>query len=184
MKTRITKNKTVETVRDLCDECKIQGYCQWEETEEQLYNKIKKLPKRFTFKDYTRLVPLRVTNPQFGDYTKRYLQTAFDAFHQEDYETALINFKVALQARGDIATAYYAIALCYFKLEDYELASLNMSYYLATFYRNDPESKENYFLLLCQFALEETKNIKLKEEHHKSEIIDLKKSKLLVAEWL
>lgn len=176
--------KTNRTFGELCDECKKQGYCQLEETEEQLYNKIKNLPKRFSFKDYTLLLPLRVTSTLLGDYIKKYLQIAFDAFHQEDFETALLNFKTVLQARGNISILHYAIALCYFKLEDYELASVNMSYYLSNSNSDFLGSKENYFLLLCEFALEETKLIKLKEVHHENEITNVKKSKLLVAEWL
>ncbi len=106
--------------RELCDECKALGYC--------MLNDIKEIRNpeefvRFTVKDYLNLVSVQIYGGQFGQYSKFHLQVACDAFHQEDYETAILHFRAALEA-GNFYDAIIGLAVAYFMAKDYENAAI------------------------------------------------------------
>ncbi len=57
---------------------------------------------------------------------KKHLQLAYDAFHQQDYETARLQFHIVLKKRGKLEEALIGLAITYFHLGDYENAFLYM----------------------------------------------------------
>ena len=86
----------------LCDECKDLGYCKEKMAISKALKVSSSIPDELTkivmpqenkevatLKELLSLVPLQVLDSRFGDYSKKHLQTAYDEFHQEDYETAL-----------------------------------------------------------------------------------------------
>ena len=120
------------TIKDepLCDECKELGYCKetWatEKTyRNEIFNSSKPIDeneKVISLKGLLQLVPLRVPDSRFGDYTKKHLQEAFDSFHQEDYETALLHFLAVLEANSNISVVFLGTSLCYYMQGDIENA--------------------------------------------------------------
>jgi hypothetical protein len=99
----------------LCDECKALGYCRL--SINQFSN------KKFTVKDYLNLVPAQFYGGKMGKYSKFHLQVACDAFHQEDYETAILNFRAVLEAVNDY-DAFIGLAVAYFMVKDYDNAAI------------------------------------------------------------
>ena len=80
----------------LCNKCKRAGFCLAStENHDLFYSKLKK----FDFNDIKNIVPIRVIysrDPLNKNCAKYNLQKGFDAFHQEDYETAVLLFKMLL----------------------------------------------------------------------------------------
>ncbi len=102
-------------VRGLCVVCEALGYCRL--SNNQFSN------KRFTLKDYLNLVPANFYGGKMGEYSKFHLQVACDAFHQGDYETAIINFRAVLEA-DNYYDAIIGLAVAYFMAKDYENAAI------------------------------------------------------------
>ncbi len=105
-------------VRELCSECKPLGYCILKSNDSDI-----QLFGRFTVKDYLNLVPVHFYSGKMGKYSKFHLQVACDAFHQEDYETAIINFRAVLEA-DNYYDAIIGLAVAYFMAKDYENAAI------------------------------------------------------------
>jgi hypothetical protein len=78
---------------------------------------------RFTVKDYLNLVPAHFYGGKMGKYSKFHLQVACDAFHQEDYETAILNFRAVLEAVNDY-DAFIGLAVAYLMVKDYDNAAI------------------------------------------------------------
>ncbi len=102
-------------VRGLCDECEALGYCRLSNNQFS--------SKRFTVKDYLNLVPAQFYGGKMGKYSKFHLQVACDAFHQEDYETAILHFRAVLEAVNDY-DAFIGLAVAYFMVKDYDNAAI------------------------------------------------------------
>ena len=58
-----------------------------------------------------------------GNYSKFHLQVACNAFHQEDYETAILNFRAVLEV-GNFYEAIIGLAVACFMVKDYENAAI------------------------------------------------------------
>lgn len=140
----------------LCDECKALGFCKLEQIRKMLNDKLHGLPKLFTFNDFAKNVPLQPFSGYLGNYTNKHLQMACDAFHQEDYETALLHFKAALEGRANISYAHFGIALCYFKINNFEMALIHIEY------NNRGSKMVEYFITLCEIGLKE---VVLNQQH-------------------
>lgn len=113
----------------LCNECKILGYCKKDTSSHnmKLYEIATgvKISRSFDMKYYTAQIPLRVNSSvMYSNYAKEHLQTAYDAFHQDDFETALLHFK-SVDPSGSNNTHYF-LAITYFMLENYEMAYAHM----------------------------------------------------------
>ena len=102
-------------MRGLCDDCEALGYCRLSNNQFS--------SKKFAVKDYLNLVPAQFYGGKMGKYSKFHLQVACDAFHQEDYETAIINFRAALEV-GNFYEAIIGLAVAYFMVKDYENAAI------------------------------------------------------------
>ena len=62
------------------------------------------------------------------NYSKFHLQVACNAFHQEDYETAILNFSAVLEV-GNFYEAVIGLAVTCFMVKDYENASIFIERY-------------------------------------------------------
>ena len=128
---------------ELCDECKMLGYCK-----EYQFNTIKE-PNEFAtevqrnlcfdLNYYMAKIPFRVsTNECFSQYAKTHLQNAYDAFHVDDFETALLHFKAVEPGAANYSTSNYFLALTYFMLGNYEMSHLHMQICMDhTYYTNE-----------------------------------------------
>lgn len=115
------EHTTKKVEYELCDECKALGYCRIsKEKESYTYNS---RAIKFDIKKYKNYVPLRIEGSRYGQYSKFHLQTSCDAFHQEDYETAILHFRAALEGAEHLSEALYGLTLSYFIIKDYENAS-------------------------------------------------------------
>ncbi len=146
----------------LCEECRPLGFCKIraEEKNREIIKKIAPGNKScFDISDYLRKIPFRISDSKgFSNYAKEHLQKAYDAFHQEDYETALINYKCV--ERGGI---YYNepdffLALAYFMLGNYQSAATHMQACIDnTFYSTEDF---NPFIEECErlYAIQQVQN--------------------------
>ena len=145
----------------LCDECKELGYCKETLAMEKRAKASSYIPEELpkvemlkenknvsSLKELLNLVPLHAHKGRFGDYTKKHLQTAYDAFHQEDYETALLNFLTVLETNSNVSDAFLGTAICYYMLGDFEKA-LGYSHYLENISRVGSELLLKSFFDLC-----------------------------------
>jgi len=130
----------------LCDECKEVGYCmlspkhlksktQHEFSDlpvvsDELFNK-NQLEKYFKF--LMNSVPLRVNQNKYNDFSPKNLDKGFEAFHQENYETALFHFSTPFDGPREIKEVLLGTALCHFMLGDYENASSVSTLYTSKF---------------------------------------------------
>ena len=136
----------------LCDECKSLGYCKafasdaYKELHEVATSTLRN--PAFDLTHYTAKIPFRVdVKLGLSEYAKVHLQTAYDAFHQDDYETALLHFKSVAVGGSNYLGADYFLALSYFMLGNYQMADGHMQACGDnTFYR---ERDFNAFLDEC-----------------------------------
>lgn len=102
----------------LCEKCKSVGFClkylniyevrEWEWPE---------ILNQANYATFANLIPIRPEGWGYGTYCKRHLQLAFDAFHQEDFETAYLHFGTVAQAAQHSGFACMGMALCTFQLQ-------------------------------------------------------------------
>lgn len=86
----------------------------------------------YNLADVKNLIPLRAIDSQdfhYNNYTKDNLQKAFDTFHQEDYETAILIFKKIVEVNFEMKEVYLYLGISYYCFKDYENASQFISYY-------------------------------------------------------
>lgn len=126
----------------LCDDCKMLGYCK-ESISARMHESNEmatsvQVNRPFDVKYYTAKIPFRVSsNEAFSQYAKSHLQTAYDAFHQDDFETALLHFK-SVERGGNYFQSDYFLALTNFMLENYEMAGIHMQACIDhTYYRTE-----------------------------------------------
>ena len=110
----------------LCDECKAVGFCRNFHPEE-FRAKLKDLEKAFRMpeEEIKNMVPLKennVTWELFGKGRTKHLQIAHDAFHQDDFETAVLNYESILQEYSYDETAHIYLGVCYYLLGNYDKA--------------------------------------------------------------
>lgn len=128
----------------LCDYCLTFGWCMkynsdYSDNQEEIlkfgiedYSNNQEESLKFGIKDYLNLVPTIVECGQYGKYSKFHLQVACDAFHQEDYETAILNFRAALEV-NTFYVAVIGVALAYFMVKDYDNAASFAQHYYAVY---------------------------------------------------
>jgi tetratricopeptide (TPR) repeat protein len=112
--------KQITNKDELCDECKALGYCRVGREKESITYNSRVI--KFDIRKYMNYLPLRIEGSRYGQYSKFHLQTALDAFHQEDYETAILHFRATIENAAHLAEAYYGLTLSYFIIKDYENA--------------------------------------------------------------
>ena len=104
---------------ELCDKCRTLGYCK------SLADKdgLPCITRAISIRDFKDMIPLKEQNSNFLLYTDKAienLQDACDAFHQNDFETAIYLFRIILSNNEHYAThlnRYTAIS--YFFAKDY-----------------------------------------------------------------
>ena len=77
-----------------------------------------------------------------GNYSKFHLQVACNAFHQEDYETAILNFRAVLEV-GNFYEAIIGLAVAYFMVKDYKNTSIFIERYKTRYPEDIIESLKN-----------------------------------------
>lgn len=127
----------------LCDDCQIRGYCIWKLKKEVVDEKI------YSLKEFINQVPLRSPKPN--------LQKAYDAFHQDDYETAILLFRASLSNGNTEDGVYLGLALSYFFEKDYESASYYIYYFSNKLY-GVPANYISSFIDICNENLNATFN--------------------------
>ncbi len=100
----------------------------------------------FPLKYFENFIPLRAQNN--NNYIRSNLQKAFDAFHQEDYETAVLLFRMLLTEYNKFEDFNLYAAISYFFGGDYENAVTFMNYYSEKTYSYD-RVMGNAFIDLC-----------------------------------
>ena len=98
----------------------------------------------YPVKVFENMIPLRAENYN-NIYFRNNLQKAYDAFHQEDYETAVLLFRMLLSDynKRDELNLYAAIS--YFFAEDYENAAKFMEYCRERSYTYDSRKGAAFF---------------------------------------
>ena len=84
-----------------------------------------------------------------GKYSRAHLQAAFDAYHQQDYETAIINCKAVIELNNELPLPLLVIAVCYYFLNDYTEAIIQYELYL----KNLDYTEEELFKWHCENKL-------------------------------
>ena len=112
--------KQITNQDELCDECKALGYCRVGREKENITYNSRVI--KFDIEKYKKYVLLRIDGSRYGQYSKFHLQAALDAFHQEDYETAILHFRATIENAAHLTEAYYGLTLSYFITKDYENA--------------------------------------------------------------
>ena len=124
----------------LCNKCKPVGYCLASIAENNSVFQSKLL--NIDLADIKRLIPIRAINSQgfhYNDYAKDKLQKAFDAFHQEDYVTAVLLFRMIVDDNAQMKDVHLYLGVSYFFNKDYENALSFISYYLDKEYTSKIE---------------------------------------------
>lgn len=120
-------------LRDLmfCDECKLFGYCK--EKNAKLYDQMWEhrnsiqINQTFDLNSYTVKIPLRVEDKnRLSVYAAKHVQIAYDAFHQDDFETALLHFKSAELSPSSGTNPDFFLAVTYFLMGNYPTALSQM----------------------------------------------------------
>ncbi len=101
---------------------------------------------QYYLKDFENMIPLRAENN--NNYIRSNLQKAYDAFHQEDYETAVLLFRMLLSDYNKPEELNLYAAVSYFFAGDYENAVTFMNYYSEKPYGYD-RVMGNAFIDLC-----------------------------------
>ena len=101
----------------------------------------------FPLKYFENLIPLRANNN--NNYIRSNLQKAFDAFHLEDYETAVLLFRILLTEYNKFEDFNLYAAISYFFEGDYENAVMFMNYYSEKTYSYDRVMGNAFIDLYC-----------------------------------
>ena len=107
---------------------------------------------QYNVKDFENMIPLRAENN--NNYIRSNLQKAFDAFHQEDYETAVLLFRMLLSDYSKPEELNLYAAISYFFAKDFENAARFMEYYREKSFAYDTR-KGAAFLDLCSEKINE-----------------------------
>ena len=133
----------------LCNKCKHLGYClaAVDENNSVLQSKLLNID----IADIKSLIPIRAIHSQafhYNGYAKDSLQKAFDAFHQDDYETSIHIFTEIFEDNGQMKDIHLYLGISHFCINDYENASRFIGYYVDKDYRNN-EERISSLLDLC-----------------------------------
>ena len=101
----------------------------------------------FHVKYFENLILLRTENN--NSYIKMNLQKAFDSFHQEDYKSAVLIFRLLLSHYNKPEELNLYAAVAYFFAGDYENAVTFMNYYSEIPYYSYDRVMGNAFIDLC-----------------------------------
>ncbi len=121
-------------ITSLCESCRKLGYCRegrinllMEKPIEPRWEKALTRPVNFNLKYYCAKIPLRVPEgTTLNEFGRKHLQIAYDAFHQDDFETALLNYKCIDHGGAYNNQPDYFLALTFFLLGNYENAVAHM----------------------------------------------------------
>ena len=97
-------------ITEFCDECKEQGYCKYNKDRKSIFLKDNEI---------CNLIPIHYDDEYWrltGNYSKKHLTAAFEAFHQQDYETSTLNAQAVIDENKTLAAPYLVMAICQYFL--------------------------------------------------------------------
>ncbi len=148
----------------VCDSCNEKGYCT--RKEKIYFEEISKSKVVYTIsdKEISNMVLLNIPkdNRFYSAYIRKYLQIAIDAFHQDDYETAIINSNVVLAQKNNCNEALFCLAVSYYFLADYEQA-IDYAHRISSSEYRLNEDKICAFIDKCKNTLYKNKMAEKKE---------------------
>lgn len=111
------------------EQCRILGYC-LRDKELEKQRELLELERKRTYQMgdafIARWVPQDVpihVSYHLGEYSHIHLQTAFDAYHGQDYETAILHCKAVIDANCNCGIAYICIVASEYFSGNYEEAT-------------------------------------------------------------
>ena len=135
---------------EMCPECKALGYC-----------KKTKVVLEDSF--IRNLVPLAVEGELYQhkeNYSVKQLQASFNAFHQHDYETAILNSgKILIEIKErdrkskELSMAFLVLAVCQYFFRNYRLAGKHYEHYLMfnpEYVRFEGDESMEHFMWHCE----------------------------------
>ena len=139
----------------LCSECEELGYCKYDRQEA-----IQEEREAVFLRDdeICNLVPIHFDDEYWrhtGNYSKKHLKAAFEAFHQQDYQTSILNAQAVIDENKTLAAPYLVIAVCQYFLGDYAEAINHYDIYLGNiqYIPQDSRDKMHYFIWHCENKL-------------------------------
>jgi len=137
----------------LCNDCKKLGYCRLAAEEHRKKAEAERLTKaiyRMEDAEIRNLVPLNRKDIT-SLYTRQHLETADLAFHQEDYETAILHYQAVLEGCPSQNTTHVFLAVCFYFMKDFESAIRSAFCYLAE--ATQGSGRIEKFIVHCQNCL-------------------------------
>lgn len=154
---------TSHSTGNLCDGCKKHyGYCINARLE------LMKLEGEYLVLSQSQirnLIPIKshpLSIGYLGSFSISNLQSAHDAFHQEDYETALLHYLAVTEINIQYSEAYLYVAVCHYMIGNIDDA---IDYAIRSSYNYISNSKGvKDFIQHCENCIAE-KHLCKKEEH-------------------
>ena len=155
----------------LCNDCKKLGYCRLAAEEHRKKAEAERLTKamyRMEDAEIRNMVPLNrkdITSP----YKREHLETADLAFHQEDYETAILHYLAVLEGCPSQSTTHVFLSVSFYFMKDFESAIRSAFCYLAE--ASQGSGRIEKFIVHCQNCLarqkaeEEIQKMQVAEAH-------------------
>ena len=137
----------------LCNDCKKLGYCRLAAEEHRMKGEAERLTKamfRMEDADIRNLVPLNRKGITSA-YIREHLETADLAFHQEDYETAILHYQAVLEGCPSQNTTHIFLAVSFYFMRDFESAIRSAFCYLAETLQGSGRIEK--FIVHCQNCL-------------------------------
>ncbi len=144
---------------ELCNDCKEIGFCK------KSPSKKDHIVHHIADEKLRNYIPISKVNHK-GIYTQKHFDAAHLAFHQNDYETAVINYQAIIEYNSANSTAHFCLAITYYFLERYENAIASAE--RSTEYSEICEK----FIAYCQHKMEnQRKTVEVVEEKASSSLI-------------
>ena len=166
--------RTTDRIEDLedpflCQECQKLGYCRLAaENRKKKEQAAERNKAEFVMadQDIRNLVPLNSRDAR-GKYSGEHLQVAYEAFHQEDYETAILHFMAVLESGIQRQAAELGLAVSHYFMKNHETAlDFALRYEAGATYL---DSKKEDFIVHCGNCLKkkQAEALEKKKQHEK-----------------
>lgn len=101
----------------LCVSCTKLGYCRLNISKYIHESEWQEMLTPNNYAEAAKLIPIKADGTLYGPYSRKHLQLAFDAFHQDDFETAYLHFATVAQETAHGGIAHMGMGLCTFQLQ-------------------------------------------------------------------
>lgn len=149
-----------------CDECKAFGKCKLNNrVEYKIWN------GDYSLEDFVRSLVPYSANDTRGAFIREHMQAAYDAFHDQDYETAGLHFMTIINERPKEPIVFLGLASIKYFLKDYAEAIEYAKQYAA--HRMFGSNRVRFFIKCCEIALKE-KTVNVAEDENKELLVSLR----------